>query len=294
MEKNRCMFKINRFLFLILILSATEAIAQKQPRKAAPALLSDKDTVLLIVQDSQKIFLHTVKPRQTLYSIAKYYGLGMEDLYAYNPEYRKISSLQKDALIKIPIPNRAIRRYKGDNFVKENYAPIFYLVEHGDNLYGICKRYFSMSADTILKRNKLKKPTIQPGQLLHIGWFDVSGIPPDWRPTAQVEPAVDTTELIGEYQQQKSNRQEVTAQGVCFWRRDNDVRGELYALHNTAMLGTIMAITNPMNNRTAYAKVIGRIPAGNDRNTEVMISPEAARRLGAIDARFFVKIKYFK
>jgi len=49
-----------------------------------------------------------------------------------------------------------------------------------------------------------------------------------------------------------------------------------------------------MSSRTLYAKVIGRIPEGYERNIEVVLSPEAARKLGARDPRFFVKTKYSK
>ena len=49
-----------------------------------------------------------------------------------------------------------------------------------------------------------------------------------------------------------------------------------------------------MSNRTVYAKVIARVPDGYERNVEVILSPEAARKIGALDPKFFVKVKYFK
>jgi len=49
-----------------------------------------------------------------------------------------------------------------------------------------------------------------------------------------------------------------------------------------------------MNDRIIYAKVIGRIPEAYERNIEVVLSPEAARKLGARDPRFFVKTTYLK
>jgi rare lipoprotein A (peptidoglycan hydrolase) len=68
----------------------------------------------------------------------------------------------------------------------------------------------------------------------------------------------------------------------------------LYALHRDAAIGTIISVTNPMSNRTVYAKVIARVPDGYERNVEVILSPEAARKIGALDPKFFVKVKYFK
>lgn len=280
-------------LLFIAVLAPAAFYAQKQSKAiAAGALLSSKDTVLLIVQHNQKIVLHEVKPKQTLFAITKYYGITMEELYAYNPEYQIQTTLQPDALIKIPVPNKAIRRYKGEEFKKELYAPIYYVVSQGENLYGICKRHFNMPVDTILKRNGLKNQSIRPGQLLHMGWFNINGIPPEWQPSEQPEASIDSSALADNYLRQKEKYKEVGTQGVCFWHRDSNEKGNLYALHNSAALGTVMAVTNPMSNRTVYAKVIGRIPAGHDRNIELILSPEAARRLGARDPRFFVKIKY--
>ncbi|MEZ4919457.1 MAG: hypothetical protein R2792_10190 [Saprospiraceae bacterium] len=51
-------------------------------------LLSSKDSVLLTVEYGQKMLYHRVKPDQTLYGIAQFYALSMEDLYTYNPEYQ--------------------------------------------------------------------------------------------------------------------------------------------------------------------------------------------------------------
>jgi len=50
-----------------------------------------------------------------------------------------------------------------------------------------------------------------------------------------------------------------------------------------------------MNNRTVYAKVIGRIPSrayGSD--VETIITPYLADLLDAKDPRFFVEVKYLK
>jgi hypothetical protein len=48
-----------------------------------------------------------------------------------------------------------------------------------------------------------------------------------------------------------------------------------------------------MKNRTAYAKVIGRIPdrAYGDEII-VVLSPSVAKMLGARDPKFFVEIRY--
>jgi LysM repeat protein len=254
-------------------------------------LLSSRDSVLLFVEKGHKYVQHTVKPKQTLFSIARYYNLGLEELLDQNPSLKNDPSLRIGAQLRVPIPNKAIRRYKGKGFKPVEYACIYYVVQGGDNLYQISKRYFDMPVDSIAQRNRLKDNNIKPGQRLLIGWMGIEGVHEDWRPKAQ---ATDSGALAARYLAEKNGRKELETQGVCFWQKDSKEKGDLYALHRSAAIGTIISVHNPMSNRTVYAKVISRIPDGYERNIEVILSPEAARKIGALDPRFFVKVKYLK
>ena len=124
-----------------------------------------------------------------------------------------------------------------------------------------------------------------------MGWMGTEGFHSDWRPAG---PATESDALKTQFLAGKKGQKETAAQGVCFWPKDSKEKGSLYALHRDASIGSIISVNNPMGNRTVYAKVIGRIPEGYERNIEVILSPEAARKLGARDPRFFVKTKYFK
>jgi len=277
------------FLFIFALLPAFGFGQTDAPEK--PVILSPKDSIWLIVEEEKKYILHSVKAKQTLFSIAKFYHLSLEDLFEHNPSFRTDPTLHKGARVKIPIPNRAIKRYKGQNFVPSKNTPIYYIVKDGDNLYQICKRNFNMPVDSVAKRNKLKNNKIRPGQLLLVGWMGIEGIHADWRPAKESAPS---DALKDRYQEEKKRRREMDTQGVCFWQKDSKEKGDLYALHREAAIGTIMAVTNPMFNRTVYVKVIGRIPDGYEHNVEIVVSPEAARKMGAKDPRFFVKVKFLK
>jgi hypothetical protein len=145
--------------------------------------------------------------------------------------------------------------------------------------------------DSVLARNRLKNNNIRPGQRLHMGWMGVEGVHADWRPN-NASPESDA--LKSRFANEKKGKNEFTAQGVCFWPKDSKEKGALYALHREAAIGSIIMVNNPMNNRNVYAKVIGRIPEGYERNIEVILSPSAAEKLAARDPRFFVKTKYLK
>lgn len=275
--------------FMIVRLAASSA--QTETKDQQTPLLSSKDTLLLTVANGKKFVMHPVKAKQTFYSISKYYSLSLEELYENNPQFRSDPTLYLGSKVKIPIPNLAIKRYKAKKFVASKNVPIYYVVQEGDNLYQICKRNFDMPVDSVLKRNKLKSSAIKPGQMLLVAWMGTEGVKPEWRPAKQ---ATQSDALKTQYEQEKTKHKEVDSQGVCFWQKDSKEKGDLYALHREAAIGTVIQVINPMGGHPVYAKVIGRIPEGYERNIEVVLSPEAARKIGAHDPKFFVKVKFLK
>ncbi|MBK6995241.1 MAG: LysM peptidoglycan-binding domain-containing protein [Lewinellaceae bacterium] len=52
-----------------------------------------------------------------MFSISRYYNIGLEELFEYNPDFRNDPTLRIGARVKIPIPNKAIKRYKSSSFV---------------------------------------------------------------------------------------------------------------------------------------------------------------------------------
>lgn len=281
------MRKTPLFVLILLFCSASMLAQDEQPSP----LLTSRDSLLLTVEAGKKFIHHPIKSKQTLFSISRYYNIGLEELFEHNPAFRDDPTLRIGSRVKIPIPNKAIKRYKSSSFVASQNTSIYYVVQPGDNLYQISKRYFEMPVDSIAKRNRLKNNAIRPGQRLQMGWMGTEGIHADWRP---VRPVTESDVLKSQFTESKRNKKEISAQGVCFWPKDSKEKGSLYALHREAAIGSIIQVNNPMGNRTVYAKVIGRIPESYERNIEVVLSPEAARKLGARDPRFFVKTKYLK
>ena len=285
------MSRIQILLSAVLLAFAHNLHAQSETKEQQTPLLTAKDTLLLTIDNNKKFVQHPVKAKQTLFSISRYYSISLEELYEYNPQFRTDPTLKIGTHVKIPLPNLAIKRYKTKKFASAKNVSIYYVVQEGDNLYQICKRNFGMPVDSIVKRNNLKNNNIKPGQLLHVAWMGTEGVKPEWRPARQ---SAESGALKTKYEQDKLKRKEVDSQGVCFWQKDSKEKGDLYALHREAAIGTVIMIINPMGGRTVYAKVIGRIPDGYERNIEVVLSPEAARKIGARDPKFFVKVKFLK
>ncbi|AYL96518.1 DPBB and LysM peptidoglycan-binding domain-containing protein [Mucilaginibacter celer] len=170
-----------------------------------------------------------------------------------------------------------------------------YKVSAGETLFSIAKR-FNTSVDDIKALNKLNSDTLAPNQVINVR----TGMPPEdtskqpvmQRDSTNVAMPQDSTADHG-----KANRfglYEKVEKGVATWMDDAglDPKKEL-VLHRTAPIGTIIKITNPMNNHTTFAKVVGRF-TDNETNKNVLIimTKNTADALGALDKRFQVNISY--
>jgi hypothetical protein len=159
----------------------------------------------------------------------------------------------------------------------------------------IAEGYFNMSIDTLKKRNKLTDDNLKLGQKLHIGWISVEGITAEQRKIKGATILQIMQNYRTAHQSESLDKKLTNKRGVAFWQKDSKMGSGLYALHRDCPENTIIMVNNPMKNKTVYVKVIGKIPPGTqDDNVEVVISPHAAKLLGALDPKFFVKIKYYK
>jgi LysM repeat protein len=255
--------------------------------------LTAKDTVFLSLDDKtgEKIIEHRIQKGQTLYSLARFYGLNEEELFPYNPNLQS-NKLPIGQVVRVPIPNGAIKRFKGDNFKMWKYAPIHFVVKKGDNVYKIAKTLFHMPVDSVLKWNNLPNQTIQPGQRLFVGWVSIDGVNDSLRNGRK--PSIDIHVLKDDYGKVKKSNQ-VQESGAAFWQTKGNAKTDLYCLHRTAKVGSVISVTNTMNSKTTYAKVIGRMPANiYGSETIIVVAPSVAKLLGAKDEKFFVKISYSK
>lgn len=170
-----------------------------------------------------------------------------------------------------------------------------YKVSAGETLFSIAKR-FNTSVEDIRALNKLTSDSLAPNQIINVR----SGLPPEevkqpvmQRDSTSVVAQTDTTG--GDHG--KANRfglYEKVEKGVATWMDDAglDPKKEL-VLHRTAPIGTIIKITNPMNNHTTFAKVVGRFTDNEvNKNVLIIMTKNTADALGALDKRFQVNISY--
>jgi len=257
--------------------------------------LNLEDTIFLTVGAYEEKFTqHYLAPGQTVYQIALFYGLKLNQLYDYNPGL-KSKTLNIGDAINIPIPNKAIKRYKSGEVFDYEHVPIYYTIKKGETLYRVAKTLFRMPVDTLKARNGLVSDVVKVNQQLLVGWLSVYGIEAHLQKVQNNTINEANRKLRDTYYNRSLSRKEYANKGVAVWQKNSPMKTGTYALHRKAPLNSLISVTNPMNNRTVYAKVIGRIPSrayGSD--VETIITPYLADLLDAKDPRFFVEVKYLK
>jgi LysM repeat protein len=257
--------------------------------------LTPKDTIFLSINEQEeKIFTHQVERKQTLYSLAKFYGISIEELYYYNPGL-KDAVFSPGMQVAVPIPNRSIIRYHNIGYTDDQLAPVYYRVRKGDTMFRIAHVYFRMPSDTIMRRNKLASADIKPGQCLHVGWMNISGIPEAYRQYRGDPMERRNSAMRQVYLRANAGKTPFQDQGAAHWEKDSKEDSDFYALHRHALLNSVIEVHNPMSKRTVYVKVIGKIPDRAYRdNVVVVLSPLSAKALDAKDPLFFVRVTYHK
>lgn len=111
---------------------------------------------------SQKTIKHTVVEGESFYSIAKKYKVTESDIYKLNPK-AKGTLLQLKTVLLIPNKNYKAENKKKKNRPKNDQPSQIHLVESGESLYKIAKKY-GISLEKIKELNPNIKPeSIQIG-----------------------------------------------------------------------------------------------------------------------------------
>ncbi len=197
-----------------------------------------------------------------------------------------------------------------------------YKVSAGETLYAISKR-FNTTIEDITALNGLKSTTLTPGQIILVRQAPAqvekpaekpvekpvasNPTPAYQQPTYQQPPVIakrDSTIVSASDSIDSSGHRilrnssfglyEKNEKGVAVWIDDPDLNiNKQIILHRTAPLGTVIKITNPMTNRTTFARVVGRINDNeNTKDAIVVMSKAVADAIGAIDKRVHVNLSY--
>lgn len=280
---------MQRALFLLLIALNVAATHKVMATGDSLRYLRPQDSVFLSHDPAGNLLLyHELAPKQTLYSLAKFYGMNLDEFYACNP--RLSQRYGPGDVAEIPVPLKAIVRTKPSAATIKQFARVYYRVRRGDTVFGVGRRLFEMEVDTLKARNRLKGDNLNPGQLLFIGWMATTGVPTEWR---EIRGGPDF-QLKLQYFRESANKTVRQHKGPAIWSREANQQNGLFALHRFAAIGSVIEVYNPMSRQVIYLKVVGRVPDSIYGDEVVaVISPQVARMLRAIDQRFYVWVKYY-
>lgn len=279
---------------------------------ASDSILTLRDTLWLEVTTAAgtnpSLFLqHRLKRGQTLYQLAAFYKVTVDDLRKTNPTLAGGTANSAGQYIHIPITKEHLVRTKASGFSWKSHQRVLFRAKT-ETLYRVAKTYLDIPVDTIKARNRLTSDALPFGKVLNIAWIPLGGVhlgmasdtvkkAPVEIPEALKQALLASEQLKIGYIAEQPLKKEITEKGIAYWdnqdRRAIRENKQLFALHRTAPIGSTLRIYNPMFRRTLFIKVIGRIPsAGYTPDVTVIVSPYCAKTLGAIDGRFHVELRY--
>lgn len=272
--------------------------------------------------------VHTVAPKETLYSISRQYQVSMEDIRSWNNLSDNAIGIGQELIIRKS--NQGIATRTSLPVTQERQVPMskkgYHAVQAGETLFSIARQY-SVSVDDLRKWNHLEGNAISIGQTLYVvqpeqgearAKRDPSVTPAvtegvtrpaeretapaaNNRPVAKTTPAPSTPGPTGQsaesirISESLKTGDEIVEAGLAELIEGTEGNRKYLALHRTAPIGTILKVRNEMNNREVFVRVMGKLPdtALTDKLI-IKISRSAYDRLGAIDPRFRVEVTYYK
>ena len=265
--------------------------------------------------------IHTVAQKETLYSIARQYGVSMEDIKKWNSLPDNSLSLGQQLVIRKPTT-----KPQAQQTTTPNKQSGVHVVAEKETLYSIARTYQVAVAD-IQKWNNLQGGDLKIGQEIFVSATAasrqqanpsaavVTKMPTENKTiqtqkettstaSQKITPVVEKTqpETVSRPAEQTikisesvANGDEILETGVAELIDGTEGNRKYLALHRSAPVGTILKVRNEMNNREVFVRVMGKLPdtAMTDK-VIIRISKSAYDRLGAIDQRFRVEVTYYK
>jgi len=256
------------------------------------------DSVGVENSDGKKTIIHRVEAHETYYSIGHKYGVNprsISDFYSKNV-------LKIGTLLKVPTdfpfehPVTIPTHSKDSNFTS-------YTVLTKETLYSIAHR-FDMTVEEVKALNNLTSDALLVGQILQVRKTALNtsektiynnqktALSESTLTTSESE--LNTTTNPLKLPVSKYGLHETNERGIALLISDDNLDGnQMLALHRTAPIGTVIKITNPMTQKTTFAKVVGKFTENEStKNVIIILTKAVADLVGALDKKFQVNLTY--
>ncbi len=253
-------------------------------------------------------YVHHVQVKETLYAVSKTYGCKVKKIM-------KVNKLESHALtpgqrLIIPFVNEAL--IYEPPLMEEDMIKVYYKVKRKETAFRICRSYFHVNLTAIKELNDLERNTLKTGQRLLIGYLSTyNSFKPVQDPAVSIEPLPEAPptppvqiledvldpdiEIVSHNPEEDQLYSINFDNGVAYWNKQVQGLNGYFVLHRFAARNSWIEVTNPMYDTSIRARVIGNIPDGSyPEDVLIVVSPSIAKDLGALDERFYVKVRYLR
>lgn len=285
---------------------AIETKEERPSRREEPS----KNTESTVAGNGGTYIEHVVQPKENLNMLAEKYGTTINEIKRINN--LNSSNLKIAQVLKVPakagleekaVENTPVKAAEINKTVTTPVAvpanqPSEEFVEHtvasNETIYSIATKY-GMTMDQLKTKNKLDDNALSVGQKLLIrGQYPVKKpvAPPANNAEADTLSSIKNPSL--KYAPSRYGLNQIDEKGTAMWISDQDLDpSKMLVLHRTAPIGTVIKITNPMSNRSTFAKVVGKFTENESTKDVIIVMTKAvADALGALDKRFFCNLTY--
>jgi LysM repeat protein len=225
---------------------------------------------------------HVVKKGETLSSISREYGVKVKDIIKANPTLGTSAAIRPGQ--KLSIPGKLSLAAHSEIATKSSHAKPKATVavpSTPDTPYkdedNKARTMTPVSPDNAVATVNSDQPIINTS----------SSAPYSLRSSA-----ANSADYPNVFNQYPAHGYKVnTARGAANFLEDNTSGNPYLALYNNAETGSVIKVTNMMNKKTVFVKVVGRVPA-SDVSKEVILklSNTVANQLGASDNKVLVEV----
>ena len=266
------------------------------------------DSVSVENLNGKKNIVHKVEAKETYYSIARKYYVTPQSVIQFNSN----RSLQIGTILRVPTERPYTEAsitsagIKAESGTTAKVAVIDYKVGPREYLIAIAKK-FNTTVEDLKTLNNLSSNNLSIGQIIKVPFGSASSeqlAPPPASPldvpkleSRTVSTSVDSSKSASERLKLPVARyglREVNERGLAIWISDENLDGtKMLALHQTAPIGTVIKITNPMTGKSTFAKVVGKFTQNeSSKDAIIVVTKATADLIGALDKRFQATLIY--
>src|SRR6185437_12024930 len=266
-------------------------------------LFANADSTGVKKINGELFIVHKVDPGQGLYGVARRYKTTVPEILKVNkgigqsltigqiilvpcadkakyPSY--VENKPKPNAVKVQKPKIAIEKDAAPITASSDKEPIYHTITKNETMDVIAVNHH-LTVDQLKGLNHSKTIYLTLGGKMIVGYKARKGSAEKIKPVQNVnlKPASDSKSKIAKNPVHEQiadapapdniERKAITENGMGAWVDDGSIKSDIsLAMHKTAPAGTVIKITNPMNGRAKYVKVVGSLP-NTDDNKAIII-----------------------